>query len=166
MKMMFLKFVVIVILFGCSNNQEEESNNKSISSISLSAENDTLKVSIYPEHTTYVRVSDYPLFNKGDSMYYKGKLYNGIYGEYYPCTENPGKLRRHGIIKDGKPEGIFKGYYENGQLCIEEQYSNGALISTPICMDSKGNEIECNELLFIKPLVKEQYWNEMSYGYY
>ena len=142
-----------VILFGCSNNQTENSN--STEELNNNTSNDTLQVSIYPQYISgvfqYIRVSDYSLFNKRDSMYYKGKLYNGIYGEYYPCTENPGKLRRHGIIKDGKPEGIFKGYYGNGQPCIEEHYSTCGLISTPICRDSIGNEIECNELVFIEP---------------
>ena len=98
-------------------------------------------------------------------MYYNGKLYSGIYGEYYPCTENFGKLRRYGIISDGKPEGIFKGYYESGELLIEENYSNGKLVSIPKCLDLNSNEIECKELSFIKPLLEEPYWNETSIGY-
>ena len=132
--------------------------------------NDTLKVSIYQEDISgvnqYIRVSDYSIHNKKEVMYYDGILYNGVYGEYYPCTENSGKLRRNGIISDGKPEGIFKGYYENGQLCIEEHYKNGILTSSPICTDFIGNKIDCNKLSFIAPLIKEQYWNEVSYGYF
>ena len=132
--------------------------------------NDTLKVSIYQEDVSgvnqYIRVSDYSIKNKKEFMYYDKVLFNGVYGEYYPCTENSGKLRRHGIISDGKPEGVFKGYYEDGQLCIEEHYKNGALTSSPICMDSIGNKIDCNKLSFIAPLIEEQYWNEVSYGYF
>ena len=132
--------------------------------------NDTLKVSIYFENIAgvdqYIRVSDYSINSKKEFMYYNGKLYSGIYGEYYPCTENFGKLRRHGIIRDGKPEGIFKGYYENGQLCIEEHFNKGILTSAPTCMDYIGNVIDCNRLSFIKPLTEEQYWNQLSYGHF
>ena len=131
---------------------------------------DTLKVSIYLENISgvleYIRVSDFSIVINKNSMYYQGKPYSGIYGEYYPCTENPGKLRRHGIIIDGKPEGVFKGYYENGQVCIQENYNNGILTSIPICMDSIGNKIDCNKLYFIQPLIDESYWNDVSYGYF
>jgi len=132
---------------------------------------DTLKVSIHPEKILgiilddYVRKSDYRLSTVGNIMFYRDQIFHGIYGEYYPCTEEPGKMRRIGIFKDGKPEGIFKGYYESGELLIEENYSNGILISIPKCLDLNGNEIECKELSFIKPMLEEPYWNETSIGY-
>ena len=133
----------------------------------FSSENfsDTLMVSIYPEHDTYIRVSDYQVTNIKNDIFYRGELFSGIYGEYYPCTEVDGKLRRVGMVKDGKLEGVFKGYYESGQLLIEENYSNGILKSDPICMDISGTEMECKELLFIKPLSKESYWDKTSIGY-
>ena len=133
----------------------------------FSSENysDTLTVTIYPEDDTYIRVSDYKVSNIIDDIFYKGKLFNGVYCEYYPCTDVDGKLRRLGMVRDGKPEGVFKGYYESGQLLIEEGYSNGILISDPKCMDKSGNKIECKELSFIKPLRKESYWDKTSIGY-
>ena len=48
---------------------------------------DTLMVTIYPEFHTYIRVSDYQVSNFKNSIFYKGGLFSGIYGEYYPCTE-------------------------------------------------------------------------------
>ena len=126
---------------------------------------DTLKVTIYPDYGSYLRVSDYQVSNYLNTMFYKGKVFNGIYGEYYPCTEVNGKLRRVGRIKEGKPDGLFKGYYESGQLLIEENYSNGILISDSICMDKMGEKIKCEDLSFIKPLIDESYWNEQSVGY-
>ena len=126
---------------------------------------DTLMVSIYPDHNTYIRVSDYQVSNIRNDIFYRGELFSGIYSEYYPCTEVDGKLRRVGMVKDGKPEGLFKGYYKSGQLLIEENYSNGILISDSKCMDISGNEMECKELLFIKPLTKESYWDKISIGY-
>ena len=126
---------------------------------------DTLMVTIYPEYHTYIRVSDYKVSNFKNSIFYKGELFSGIYGEYYPCTEVSGKLKRVGIVKSGKPEGVFKGYYESGQLLIEENYSNGKLISDSICMDISGNEMDCKDILFIKPLIEESYWDKESIGY-
>ena len=126
---------------------------------------DTLKVTIYPDYGSYLRVSDYQVSNYLNTMFYKGKIFNGIYGEYYPCTDVNGKLKRVGVFKDGKPEGIFKGYYESGQLLIEENYHNGVLKSTPRCMDVNSSEIDCNKQLFIKPLLEEPYWNQISSGY-
>ena len=133
----------------------------------FSSENssDTLMVSIYPEYHTYIRVSDYQVSNFKNSIFYKGELFSGIYGEYYPCTEVSGKLKRVGMVKDGKLEGVLKGYYESGQLLIEENYSNGILISDPICMDISGNEMDCKDLSFIKPLIEEPYWDKQSIGY-
>jgi hypothetical protein len=126
---------------------------------------DTLMVTIYPELDTYFRVSSYQLTNFKDIMLYQGKVFDGIYGEYYPCTEVNGKLRRVGRIKDGKPDGVFKGYYESGQLLIEEYYINGKLIYDSICMDKLGDKMKCQELSFIKPLIDESYWNKQSVGY-
>ena len=133
----------------------------------FSSENseDTLMVTIYPELDSYFRVSSYQLTNLKNIMFYQGEVFNGIYAEYYPCTEVNGKLRRVGRIKDGKPHGVFKGYYESGQLLIEENYSNGILISESICMDKLGDKIKCQDLSFIKPLIDESYWNEQSVGY-
>ena len=133
----------------------------------FSSENssDTLMVTIYPEVDTYFRVSSYQLTNFKDIMFYQGKIFDGIYGEYYPCTEVNGKLRRVGRIKEGKPHGVFKGYYESGQLLIEENYSNGILKSDPVCMDISGNEMDCKDLSFIKPLIEEPYWDKESIGY-
>ena len=133
----------------------------------FSSENssDTLMVTIYPELDTYFRVSSYQLTNFKEIMFYQGKIFDGIYGEYYPCTEVNGKLRRVGRIKDGKPDGVFKGYYESGQLLIEENYSNGILISDSICMDKLGYKIKCQDISFIKPLIDESYWSEQSVGY-
>ena len=126
---------------------------------------DTLIVTIYPERDTYFRVSSYQLTNFKDIMFYQGEVFDGIYVEYYPCTEVNGKLRRIGRIKGGIPDGVFKGYYESGQLLIEENYSNGILISDSICMDKMGDKIKCEDLSFIKPLIDESYWNEQSVGY-
>ena len=73
-------------------------------------------VSIYPEYHTYIRVSDDEVFNFKNRIFYRGELFSGIYGEYYPCTEVNGKLKRVGMVKDGRLDGVFKGYYESGQL--------------------------------------------------
>ena len=122
---------------------------------------DTLKVSIYPQsidgNTQYIRVSDYSIEYKNGLMYYNGTIYDGLYGEYYPCTAVAGKLKRLGLIKNGKPEGVFKGYYENGVLAIEENYHDGVLQSKPIYYDSKGMMLKGKESLF-NPLVEEMYW--------
>jgi antitoxin component YwqK of YwqJK toxin-antitoxin module len=129
---------------------------------------DTLMVSIYPQsidgNTQYLRVSDYPIEYKNGLIYSHGAIYSGFYGEYYPCTKIAGKLKRMGTIKNGKPEGVFKGYYENGVLAIEENYHDGVLQSKPIYYDSKGMILKGKESIF-KPLVKETYWRQKSSGY-
>jgi len=129
---------------------------------------DTLIVSIYPQsvegNTQYLRVSDSPIEYKNGLMYYHNEIYSGLYGEYYPCTKVAGKLKRMGLIKNGKPEGVFKGYYENGVLAIEENYHDGVLQSKPIYYDSKGMVLKGKESLF-KPLVEEMYWSLKSSCY-
>lgn len=134
---------------------------------------DSLKVSIYPElihsETIYVRVAGGGLqgepFIKLGKMYYRGKVFNGVYCEYYPCSDVPGKLRRSGMIEDGVPEGVFIGYYENGETAIKEMFIHGKPSSNPQCWDPTGIIIPFHKTSSIKPLLDERYWTEKSYSY-
>jgi hypothetical protein len=47
----------------------------------------------------------------------------GIFKQYY---EN-GQLRVEGHMKDGNPQGIEKYYYDTGELAAEQKHDNGAL---------------------------------------
>ena len=74
------------------------------------------------------RVDVYELTNKGSKlfplMYYQGKLFNGIGLDLHPN----GQLSREGKYKDGKVEGLFKYFFENGRLMIESNWKDGELI--------------------------------------
>jgi antitoxin component YwqK of YwqJK toxin-antitoxin module len=69
------------------------------------------------------------------------------------------------MIEDGVPEGVFIGYYENGELAIEEVFLNGKPISNPQCFDPIGKLIPFHKTSSIKPLLEENYWNKRSSGY-
>ena len=64
-----------------------------------------------------------------DSVFYtkdKNKPYNG---EVFSLHENGGK-KENGILKDGKRNGLWTGWYENGQKWLEKTYKNGKGISS------------------------------------
>ena len=49
-----------------------------------------------------------------------------------------------GIIKNGKQDGLWTDWYENGKKERENTYKDGELIDS-ICWDEDGNECECSE---------------------
>ena len=53
-----------------------------------------------------------------------------------------GKLRSEGYQKYYNYEGIFKWYYESGELHIEENYKNGVLHGERIIYSKNGEIIE------------------------
>lgn len=135
---------------------------------------DTLMVSIYPvridDFISYVRVAGggddgEPFNNKSGQMQWLGTTFNGWYYEYYPCSENPGELRRFGMLKEGRPDGVFLSFHENGNPAMNELYNNGSIVSLTQCRNSFGVEIEPDQLFFIKPLIKEEYWSTKSESY-
>ena len=50
-------------------------------------------------------------------------------------------MEREGNIKDDEKNGVWKDYYENGQLESERNYKEGKLKSEK-CWDESGNIIE------------------------
>ena len=64
-----------------------------------------------------------------ESVFYtkdKNKPYNG---EVFSLHENGGK-KENGILKDGKRNGLWTGWYENGQKWVETTYKDGKGISS------------------------------------
>ena len=55
-----------------------------------------------------------------------------------------GRLKQIGVVKDSLIEGLFKSYYENGQLSLKENSINNKVILQK-CWDEDGNKIECEE---------------------
>lgn len=53
-----------------------------------------------------------------------------------------GKVQKWRNYKDGKKDGLYKSWYQNGQLELERNYKDGDLISQK-CYDEDGNEIKC-----------------------
>ena len=48
-----------------------------------------------------------------------------------------------GTYKEGKKDGLWTYWYENGQKMEEETFKDGELISQE-CWDEDGNEKECD----------------------
>ena len=54
-----------------------------------------------------------------------------------------GQLEDESNYKDGKPDGLGRGWHENGQLRAEANFKDGERISKK-CWDKDGNEIDCD----------------------
>mgnify|MGYP003311134203 CR=1 FL=1 len=57
--------------------------------------------------------------HNGGLCYFKGKLFNGVLYNNY----SKGTLLYESNYKDGKQDGIFKVWLQNGQLCFSEDKS-------------------------------------------
>ena len=73
------------------------------------------------------RVLSDELTDKGrrgvELMYYESKLFNGIGYDVY----SNGKLKSEVNYKDGKRDGLYKGWYVNDQLSYEMNFNNGTI---------------------------------------
>ena len=65
------------------------------------------------------------------------RMFNRGLGEFYE------KKVEEGTYKDGKLDGLYTSWYENGQKQIEVTFKDGELISEQ-CWDEDGNERDCN----------------------
>ena len=79
------------------------------------------KVDVHTENRVLVD----ELINKGSEyyplMYSADGLYTGVGFDVYP----DGELKEEGAWKDGKIDGLWKGWDENGQLKWERNYKDG-----------------------------------------
>ena len=83
--------------------------------------------------------------NLGGKTEYEGSYKNGKQdGKWTYWWEN-GQKGAEETYKDGKEEGLWTQWYENGQKRGEATFKDGSLISVK-CWDEDGNEIDCSEL--------------------
>lgn len=90
----------------------------------------------------------YYLFGKlkSEQFYYKkldektNKNANICNGQYRLWTEN-GILKLECFYKEGKKDGLFATYWENGKIKRQDTYLNGEL-SGGKCFDDKGEEVK------------------------
>ena len=68
------------------------------------------------------------------------KPYSGKVFRLYDTGEN----KNEGIYKDGKLEGLFTQWYENGQKWFEVTYKDDELISSK-CWSDDGEETDCDD---------------------
>tara|TARA_B110000503_G_C6747768_1_gene250313 strand:- start:63 stop:443 length:381 start_codon:yes stop_codon:yes gene_type:complete len=61
------------------------------------------------------------LTKKGDVSYFEGKPFTGVVFDVY----EDGQLMYETIYKDGKRDGLAKGWYDNGQLEVMYNYKDG-----------------------------------------
>lgn len=85
----------VMVLFSCSNEPVATEN--------TNVQHDTLS-------------SDFVFAEKRDSV-----IQNGEYVKYYKS----GVVEMRGAMKDGKREGIWKSWYEDGSPWSETNYANG-----------------------------------------
>ena len=70
-------------------------------------------------------------------MYYESELFNGIGFNVYENAQ----LKEEGSYKDGKMAGLWKEYYDSGEIMKESQYETGKIIKES-SWDEDGNEIK------------------------
>tara|TARA_B100000795_G_scaffold127952_1_gene95359 strand:+ start:82 stop:591 length:510 start_codon:yes stop_codon:yes gene_type:complete len=86
-----------------------------------------------------------------DEISIKNKLFyteNGLYtGIVFDLFEN-GNLEFEYTSKNGESDGLYKVWYNNGQLKVKG-IIEGEKITQSECFDNKGNPMECSNLNFI-----------------
>jgi len=71
-----------------------------------------------------------------------------------------GEKDTEGEIKDGKKDGKWKQWYNNGKLWIEEQYSEGIKNGTFIVYYPNGEKNYAGEYKYGMPTGTWKFWNE------
>ena len=139
-----LLFAVLVILplllGGCGEKSSPEgSKSTSVNQTALSEE-------VKPEEPVAETkpklegVNEDELEFREDIAYLKGSdtPYTGKFYELYPS----GKRNWEGSQKDGKPDGLHKGWHENGQIRREENYKDGERVEgSKKFWNNKGEEV-------------------------
>ena len=77
--------------------------------------------------------------SKSEGNWEEGKR-NGIFKGWYPN----GNIQGQGNWKAGKKNGIHERWYRNGQLNIEANYKDNQLLNSK-CYTEDGLEIECTK---------------------
>ncbi|MFP6874732.1 MAG: hypothetical protein VCA55_14620 [Verrucomicrobiales bacterium] len=73
-----------------------------------------------------------------------GRFKDGKHDGLWVWWHENGQKEREATFKDGKPHGLFTSWHENGQKWEEETYKDGELVSTKY-YNSKGEEVETEE---------------------
>ena len=82
---------------------------------------------VYVDGLQYKKFTDLPFTGKVNEGLQLGEIRNGKNeGPWVGYYEN-GRLTYKGAYKNGKREGPWVGYYENGQLMYKGAYKNGRL---------------------------------------
>ena len=65
---------------------------------------------------------------------------DGLWTDWYENGQKSSEV----TYKDSKKDGLYTGWYENGKKERENTYKDGEFIDS-ICWDEDGNECECSE---------------------
>ena len=86
-------------------------------------------------------INDETLIDKDELKYhpdtnelYSGKVYKNRMG---------GKKEFEGSCKDGKKDGLWTGWHDNGQKKSEATFNDGKLMNSEKCWDKDGIKKEC-----------------------
>ena len=83
----------------------------------------------------------------GGKTEYEGSYKNGKQDGKWTRWHENGQKWYEGTFKDGILDGLHTTWYENGQKMYEGTWKNGKMISSKAkCWDEDGNIIDCNEL--------------------
>ncbi|MDR2905927.1 MAG: toxin-antitoxin system YwqK family antitoxin [Helicobacteraceae bacterium] len=128
-----MKRVLIAILLAtmCQNASEDYSGKYEVYVLNKTARVDGNKCvdmegNLLPGKAKMVSLKDGSTITNVFYMTYEtlcvdGELLNGVIREY---DDKTGRLRYEIPYKNGKIEGVWKGFYKNGELWLEAQYKN------------------------------------------
>ena len=161
-RILILCFACCLFLMNCNssnNSNQNETNNLKKDTISVKRV-DISNLTI--EIDTIISSNEFERFCN-TLYYYDSKLFSGVVFEKYVN----GQIREEYNVKNGKLNGKYKGFFDNGKLSFEVDYNceNGigfgvTYYSTGVikqktkvenfnfieksCFDKQGNEIECD----------------------
>jgi antitoxin component YwqK of YwqJK toxin-antitoxin module len=112
--MKIVKLFLLIFMIGCTR----ATNHKNIESVR------TEKIVI--DNSNTVHKDSLVLNGNEGNWYYKNKLYNGFAVKYY---SNDSLQERTGFY-NGKKEGVYKVWFENGGLKLETHYNQNVLVDS------------------------------------
>ena len=100
-----------------------------------------------------------PVFGENMGKRMTGSLRDGKWDGPFESYHDNGQLRRKGTYKDGEPVGQWLQWYDNGQKLFEQNFKDGYAVGVWTGWSANGQKWKEEHYMYEGILQSELYWN-------
>lgn len=125
MRTIYLLFFTLLTISSCKTDPEENAAEKSDFCDCEMLGINELSNHFYLENPNIPFSGICKLFHKNGQLKQEREIVDGKNNGYYRSYSDQGILLEEGFFKDNRHHGVFKYFDENGDLTVEAEYKNG-----------------------------------------